>query len=206
MDYTSLSLIEIKAALAKVAGDARATFGGLDRETLNWSPDAARWSIGQLFEHLIASNDLVVARARAALSADGQGTVWQHIPWLPGLAGRLLIRSLAPTEPRKYTAPKAVRPPTGTVDAAVTERFAQQNDALAGWLDSVDERQASRRIMVSPFTSAVAYSVMDGLRILVTHEHRHLEQARRLVSLPGFPSRNDAATARSHAVSQRSAS
>ena len=34
--------------------------------------------------------------------------------------------------------------------------------------------------MVSPFVSFITYSVLDGCRLIVTHERRHFEQARRV--------------------------
>jgi hypothetical protein len=41
--------------------------------------------------------------------------------------------------------------------------------------------------MVSPFVAFITYSVLDGCRLIVTHERRHFEQARRVTQEPGFP-------------------
>ena len=41
--------------------------------------------------------------------------------------------------------------------------------------------------MVSPFVAAITYSVLDGLRLVVAHDHRHFEQARRVMT--SMPSR-----------------
>jgi hypothetical protein len=41
--------------------------------------------------------------------------------------------------------------------------------------------------MVSPFVAFITYSVLDGCRLLVAHERRHFEQARRVTREPGFP-------------------
>jgi hypothetical protein len=53
---------------------------------------------------------------------------------------------------------------------------------------SLDGRDVARIIMVSPFASFITYSVLDGCRLIVTHERRHFEQARRVTQAPGFPS------------------
>jgi hypothetical protein len=34
----------------------------------------------------------------------------------------------------------------------------------------------------------LTYSVLDGCRLIVTHERRHFEQARRVTQASGFPS------------------
>ena len=40
--------------------------------------------------------------------------------------------------------------------------------------------------MTSPFIRVVTYSVLDGWRLALAHDCRHLEQARRVASSPGF--------------------
>jgi hypothetical protein len=55
------------------------------------------------------------------------------------------------------------------------------------WVQSLDERAATTTIMTSPFLKAITYSVLDGCRLIVAHDHRHFEQARRVMQSPGFP-------------------
>ena len=38
----------------------------------------------------------------------------------------------------------------------------------------------------SPFVKFVTYSVLDGARLVLAHDHRHLQQAGRVVQSPGF--------------------
>jgi DinB superfamily len=59
MDYTALSLADVRAGLDQIAREAETTFGALDARQLNWQPNAARWSVAQCFEHLdFAANGL----------------------------------------------------------------------------------------------------------------------------------------------------
>jgi hypothetical protein len=37
------------------------------------------------------------------------------------------------------------------------------------------------------FITLVTYSALDGWRLIVAHDQRHLEQARRVTQSPGFP-------------------
>ena len=41
--------------------------------------------------------------------------------------------------------------------------------------------------MTSPFIGVITYSVLDGWRLMVAHDHRHIEQAQRVRTSPGFP-------------------
>lgn len=188
VNYTTLSLDEIRAALEKVALDAQATFGGLGVRELNWRPDETRWSVGQCLQHLLTSNHLVLAAARGALTHPSAG-VWQRVPLFPGLMGRALIRSQAPGSTGKYKAPAKARPAASDIPSEIVDRFVAQHREILAWLETVDARDAARVIMTSPFIRFVAYSVLDGCRLLVAHDHRHMEQARRVTLAPGFPSR-----------------
>jgi hypothetical protein len=187
MDYTTLSLAGVSTGLDVVARETQATFGGFDARQLNWRPDAARWSVGQCFEHLLTANRLMFQAADAALDDPQPRTLWQRVPVLPGIIGRMMIRSLAPGAPRRFTAPPSAQPATSDIAADIIQRFVdQQRDAVAR-LQALDESGAARAIMASPFISVVTYSVLDGWRLILAHDRRHFEQARRVTLSPGFP-------------------
>lgn len=186
VDYTTLSLADVRDALHEIARDARVTFGTLSPRQLNWRPDRSRWSVGQCFQHLLTSNQYVLNAAQRALT-NPPASVWQRMPLYPSLVGRALIRSQAPTSTRKYNAPTVAQPTTSDIAADVMERFVTQQHMLADWVETIDEVDAARAIMISPFIRFVAYSVLDGCRLLVAHDHRHFQQARRVMQAPGFP-------------------
>jgi hypothetical protein len=185
-DYTTLSVSDLEGELSAIARDTPAVFGGLHERQLNWRPDATRWSVAQCFDHLLRTNRKMFEAVDAALDGSHPRTVWQRLPVLPGLFGRMLIRSQAPVAKRKFTAPRQAVPASSAIDPGILDRFvAQQHEALKR-LRSLEGRDAARVIMVSPFAAFITYSVLDGYRLLVTHERRHFEQARRVTQVPGF--------------------
>jgi sulfite reductase beta subunit-like hemoprotein len=42
-------------------------------------------------------------------------------------------------------------------------------------------------VITSPVAAAITYSLMDAYRLIVVHEQRHFQQARRVTEEPGFP-------------------
>jgi hypothetical protein len=93
-----------------------------------------------------------------------------------------------PEAKRQFTAPRKAAPASSAIDPRIIERFvAHQREAAARVL-ALDGRDAAGTIMVSPFVGFIVYSVLDGCRIIVTHERRHFEQARRVTRAQGFPS------------------
>jgi hypothetical protein len=187
MDYATLSLAEVQSGLEAVAREAHATFGNLNVRQLNWRPADDRWSIAQCFDHLLTANRQMFQAAEDALDGTTPRTVLQRLPVLPGLMGRALIRSQAPTTTRKFTAPPQARPASSDIAAAVIQAFVEQQSGAVTRLRALDEAQAARVIMVSPFIKVVAYSVLDGWRLIFAHERRHFQQARGVASSTGFP-------------------
>ena len=187
MDYATSSLVDVRNGLDNIAREAQATFGGFDGRQLNWRRDEARWSVAQCFEHLLTANRLMFQGAEDALDETRPRTLWQRLPVLPGILGRMLVRSQAPTAARKFTAPSKAQPPTSDIAADIIQRFVEQHRDAVAWVQTLDERAAARAIMTSPFIRVVTYSVLDGWRLVVAHDRRHFEQARRVMLSPGFP-------------------
>lgn len=187
MDYTALSLSDVRTELDDVAREAQATFGGLGGRQLNWRPDETRWSVAQCFEHLLTTNRLMFRASENALDDALPRTFWQRLPVLPGLVGRMMIRSQAPDAARKFTAPSKAQPATSDIATDIIQRFVQQQRDAVALVQSLDERRAARTVMTSPFVQVITYSVLDGWRLVMAHERRHFEQARRVTQSPGFP-------------------
>ena len=187
MDYATLSLAEVGTGLDDLAQETQATFGGLDARQLNWRPDATRWSVAQCFEHLLTANRLMFQTADAALNNAEPRTLWQRLPVLPGVLGRMLIRSQAPGAARKFTAPSKAQPASSDIAADIIQRFVEQHRDAVVRVQALDGPNAARTIMTSPFIRVVTYSVLDGWRLILAHDRRHFEQARRVTLSPGFP-------------------
>jgi hypothetical protein len=187
MDYTTLSLADVKAGLDDVSRDVQSAFGGLDARQLNWRPDATRWSVAQCLEHLLVANRLMIQSALGATDGARPRTLWQRLPLWPGVMGRMLIRSQAPGTTRKFKAPAMAQPAASAVAADIVQQFVIQHADAIARLRTLDEHEAARAIMASPFVRVVTYSVLDGWRLIVAHDHRHIEQARRVMQSPAFP-------------------
>ena len=185
-DYRHLSLSGLASEFEAMALDADAAFGRLNERRLNWRPEATRWSVGQCFDHLLSSNEQMFRSMDAAMDSSHRPTLWQRLPILPRAFGRMLIASQGPDATRKFTAPRQAQPSSSAIDAEIMQRFVASQHEAASRMRALDGRDVAR-IMVSPFASVVTYSVLDGCRIVVAHQRRHFEQARRVMQAPGFP-------------------
>ena len=184
----SKNLVETVIAQAqRNAEAARSVVSGLSDAQLNWKPAPDQWSIAQCLEHLTAASGgfnpyfvEALARGRQRFAAASPPT------YQPSVMGRWLIKHVEPESPRKLRAPKIFKPSTSNVQNALGSFLAQQKAFLkfVGETNGIDYNRTRLR---SPVTPLVRYSLADAYVITVSHEQRHLQQARRVRETPGFP-------------------
>jgi hypothetical protein len=121
----------------------------------------------------------------------GRRTMWQRLPVVPGIFGRLLIKSQAPTASRKFTAPPMAAPGISDIDTQVIDRFIDVQEKILQAIRNPNTHDLARTIMVSPFIAFITYSVLDGVRLIAAHERRHYEQACRVLQAGSYlPAKN----------------
>jgi hypothetical protein len=186
-NYVTMPMADIRAELQAVADDVQATFGPLDMKQLNWRPEATRWSVAQVLDHVMSANRQMMDQAAAAQGGARPQSIWMKLPIWPGLMGRTLIKAVSPQAARKVKASPLAQPTASAIDPGIVARFIGQQRDLITRASAFDEQQAARLVMTSPFLKVITYSVLDGWRIIVAHERRHVEQGRRVIAASGFP-------------------
>ena len=169
-----------------IARDTQAAFGQLTLAQLNWKPSPERWSVAQCFDHLFTSTKGYFPIIESVLAGQKR-TLWQRVPLLPGFWGSLLVKSMDPSSTRKVKAPKKFRPAQSDLSSAVINGFIDQQNELAEKMKATEDLDLERIIIGSPVTSAITYSLMDAYRLIVVHEWRHFQQAKRVTEENGFP-------------------
>jgi DinB superfamily len=170
-----------------ITDETRLWFGGLTAWQLNWKPGAEQWSVAQCFDHLVTTNGAYFPIFEEVLSGEKKKTFWESAPWLPALWGKALIKAVDPESKRKLKAPKVFHPSSGSVDGTVIRRFIDQQNQVIRYMKATEYLDAEKIIISSPVTNLVTYSLMDAYRIIITHEKRHLLQAKRVSETDGFP-------------------
>ena len=174
-------------AANNVANDARTTFGHLTPSQLNWKPSAERWSVAQCFDHLLTSNKGYLPIIDNVLTGYKR-TFWQSMPVLPGLMGKLLVKSMDPASTRKVKAPKRFQPAQSDISGSIINDFVELQKHLIDKMKATEHLDLEKIVISSPVTGAVIYSLMDAYRLIVVHEQRHFQQAKRVIEETGFPS------------------
>ena len=186
MNYQTADLATLIAAVNTVADETQTTFGRLTSAQLNWKPSAERWSVAQCFDHLLTSNKGYFPIIENVLAGQKR-TFWQSMPGLPGLGGKLLIKSLDPASTRKLKAPKTFQPAQSDLSASVISDFVDQQHKIVEKMKATEQLPLEKIVISSPALAAITYSLMDAYRIIVVHEHRHFQQAKRVTEERSFP-------------------
>jgi hypothetical protein len=173
--------------IQRIAGEAEQAFGSLSPTQLNWKPSPERWSVGQCFDHLIETNQSYFPIIDRVIAGQKKSNLWQKLPVLPGLWGKLLIKSLDPSSARKIKAPKKFQPAQSDINGSIIHDFVAHQATVAEKMQATQNLDLENIVITSPAASVVAYSLMDAYRIIEVHERRHFQQAQRVTEESGFP-------------------
>jgi len=182
---SDLATILVEASL--VADETKRVFGRLSGEQLNWKPGEGEWSIGQCFDHVVISNRPYVQIFEEILAGRRRQRVWERMPLLPRLFGRLLINTLRPDSGRRAKARPAFYPSSSHIAPAIIATFLEQQERLRRLMEASRELDLDGITITSPVLRFVTYSLMDACRIIVVHEQNHVVQAMRVMESQGFP-------------------
>ena len=186
MNSLTADLQSLISSANKIADEAKSNFGNLSASQLNWKPSPERWSVAQCFDHLITTNSGYFPIIEEVL-AGKKRSFWQSMPVLPGLTGRLLIKALDPSSTRKIKAPKRFEPAQSDISGSVIDDFVDQQARMVETMKATEDLDLEKIVITSPAAAVVTYTLMDAYRIIVVHEQRHFQQARRVTEETAFP-------------------
>ncbi len=170
-----------------VEARSRTLVDGLTPAQRLWRPDPERWGVADCFEHLVTTGDAYHPRVAAAMSAASPAADlarWSATEFRPTWFGAWFVRAAGPGG-RPIRAFRPFVPPPATPDAP--ERFLAQQGTLRALIDRARGHDLRAIRIHSPISRLITLRLGECLEMLVVHAQRHLEQAERVRSAPGFP-------------------
>lgn len=173
----------------KEAGEkVKLEFATVTLEQLNWKPAPESWSIGQCIDHLIISDCSYFPTFKKIAEGKHKMTAFERWNPFSTLFGKILVSQLTENVKRKVNAPKIFIPSASSIDAGIMERFHKHLDSLLEYIAAFREIDLDKTYITSPVSSTlVTYSLRNAVRLLVQHEHRHINQAIRVKAKEEFP-------------------
>lgn len=169
--------------LDKVTEQAAAMFGKLPDEQLNWKLNANTWSIAQNIDHLIVVNETYFP----ILSSLKEGTYTppfiSRIGFLVSFFGTTVLSAVKPDRKKKMKTFPMWEPATSKISSDILNRFEIHQNLLKAEIDGAKELIERGTIISSPANKNIVYKLETAFDIIVSHEQRHLEQAKEVLEL-----------------------
>lgn len=173
---------EVEDSIAIIKRDV----ASLEYLQLGWRPPEGGWSIAQVMEHLIITDESYLAVFDRILAAKPAHSAEEQ--WEPSLIGGFLTRSLKPGT-RKMTSP-AVWRPAPEARADVVEEYIKVRQRLVEAMRQADGHDLRRTKLSSPAAKFIRMNLGDAFLTLVVHTQRHLQQIERIRAHADFPARS----------------
>jgi hypothetical protein len=165
-------------------------FGRMKPRELNWRSSDEEWSIAQCLEHLILINSSYFPLIEKLAREGYRPSRKERLPLLPKLFGRMILHAVRPRGGRKYKTTDKFKPNRADIDSQIVTKFITHQKELLAHIESIRGLDLKNTIITSPVVGFATYSLFDTLKILVSHEKRHLEQAERVMLSENFPDIN----------------
>jgi len=186
--FKSEDLLNELAQDVKRVKEAAEFFNTGDKNKLIYAPDAGKWSVVQIMEHLNAYNRHYLPLIEKELSVDAQDTnAW----FTSGYWGEKFTKMMRPSnvyeiKNKMKTAKKMSFPNSLNIETVLKEFLAGQEKLLQLLAMAKGKDLAKIHIPIT-LTKLIKLRLGDTFRFLIAHEQRHLIQARNTLKETGVP-------------------
>ena len=156
-------------------------------QQLNWKQDEKSWSIAQCLDHIIISDQQYFNGIKKAIELTTTGQLIEKKPYRPSLFGRWFAHMMKPRSFFKFKTFPIFQPSARTEGKKILEDFIRHEQELLILIKKCDGWDVNPVKLRSPVNSFFKFSLGESFAILVNHQERHLEQARRVAENAGFP-------------------
>lgn len=160
---------------------------GISPAQLNWKPSSEQWSIGECLDHLFISDREYFDNLQKISDGSYKMSFWEKYSPMTSLWGKELKDRLGETVKKKMEAPKKLTPAKSDKPDGFVKLYLNNLDVFLSLIAACKHADLDRTIITSPTIKIATYSLRDSFEFLITHEHRHINQAIRVKSYPGFP-------------------
>lgn len=166
-----------------ITEQSMAQFNQLTTEELNWKPDARTWSIAQNLDHLIVVNETYYPALAALKEGTYKTALIAKIGFMVSFLGNTVLKAVQPDRKKKMKTFRIWEPTTSKVSDDILKRFAIHQDELKQKIEEAKEFVEKGVVISSPANRNIVYKLETAFDIIVSHEQRHLEQAKELLTL-----------------------
>ena len=158
-------------------------FDHCDLATLNFKPDKKSWSIAQIMAHLIKINESYFPLFTQLQEGKYSLPVTGKIGFLVKFFGKALLKSVQPETKKKSRTFPGWQPSEETFSEEILIEFNAVQEALKNHIENSEVLLHQQAIISSPVNKFIVYRLETAFQILLAHEERHFQQAKRVLEI-----------------------
>ena len=165
-----------------VTNSFKEKFGNLSAEQLNWKPNEQIWSIGQNIDHLIVINETYYPIIKSVRQGTYRLPFMGRIGFMINFFGKFILNSVEPTRKKKIKTFPIWEPTKSNISPDILTRFEKHQEELKQMISGSKDLLEKGVVISSPANKNIVYKLGAAFDIIVTHEQRHLEQAKEVLA------------------------
>jgi hypothetical protein len=171
------------SALDKITNQSQTEFGTLTNEQLTWKPNSSTWSIAQNLDHLIVVNETYYPVLASLKKGRYQTPFIAKIGFIVSFLGKTVLKAVQPDRQKKMKTFPIWEPSTSQEHNDILKRFEIHQNELKQKIEEAQEFIEQDVVISSPANRNIVYKLATAFDIIVSHEQRHLEQAKEVLVL-----------------------
>lgn len=165
-----------------ITNSFKAAFGNLSAEQLNWKPNAQTWSIAQNIDHLIVINESYYPVIKSVREGTYKLPLMGKMGFMVNSMGKMILNAVEPTRRKKIKTFPIWEPAKSNIGPDILNRFEKHQEELKKVIASSEDLVEKGAVISSPANKNIVYKLGTAFDIIITHEQRHLEQAKEVLS------------------------
>ncbi len=174
---------QFKSEFNQLATDYHELFGELSSIALNWKPNTQTWSIGQIIDHIIKTNESYYPIFEGLQKGTYQASWVRHFGFLVRFFGDFVLKGVEPMRQKKIKTFPVWEPTSSTVADDIVQKFVAHQKELCAKIIENQDIILRGAIISSPASHIIVYTLERAIEIMIAHEKRHLNQAEEILIL-----------------------
>jgi len=167
----------------KTTNDFKKTFESLTDDQMNWKSNKQTWSIAQNIDHLIVINKSYFPILNSIRQGNYKTPFIGKFNFITNFLGKSLLKSVQPSTEKK-TKTFSIWEPTQNIELTdILKKFEKHQEDLKLQIEKSKNLLKKETVISSPANKNIVYKLETAFDIIVTHEQRHFEQAKKVLKI-----------------------
>ncbi len=174
---------QFQVELNQLSIDFFELFGELSSTTLNWKPNPQTWSIGQIVDHIIKTNESYYPIFEDLQMGSYKASWLRHFGFLVRFFGNFVLKGVEPSRQKKMKTFPVWEPSTSLIEDDIMQKFVAHQKVLTSKIIENQDFILRGTVISSPANRIIVYTLQRAVEIMIAHEKRHLNQAEEILIL-----------------------